>query len=340
MPSRVEGGKRVRGLSKVDDSREPLVSIVTVVRNCKENLQRAIDSVCKQTYKNIEYIIVDGQSTDGTLDIIKRNEDKIDYYLSEPDTGIYNAMNKGITLSTGQYIALLNADDWYREDAVMLAVNELLRTGADYSGADEYMVNESNRIVSLYGIKFFDETAIIAQNPCNHGTMFVSRKAYEVVGLYDENYRIASDFKLQLQLVTSACLKPCIVYEPIHYYSLQGLSTVNREETLNEVRDIIKEFADYLDDAEVDSLVKFMHQQKFDQNIQGNLEKILNKPEVSDRQKEYLICKMMEAGYKGYEKYGKTKTQKRSMMISKWKNTIKYRLRLRRINAEYITNSR
>lgn len=96
----------------------PRVSIVTVVWNGAATLERTIRSVEAQTYGNIEYIVVDGGSTDGTLDIIRRHEARITTWISEKDKGIYDAMNKGIALCTGEWIGLINADDWYEPDAV------------------------------------------------------------------------------------------------------------------------------------------------------------------------------------------------------------------------------
>ncbi|MBK7627789.1 MAG: glycosyltransferase [Bacteroidales bacterium] len=89
----------------------PLVSIVTVVRNGVKTLQRTISSIANQTYKNIEFIIIDGNSSDGTVDIIKRNEHLIDHWISEPDAGIYDAMNKGIKIAKGDWINFMNSDD-------------------------------------------------------------------------------------------------------------------------------------------------------------------------------------------------------------------------------------
>ena len=97
-----------------------LISVITVSYNAVSTIEQTILSVINQTYSNIEYIIIDGGSTDGTIDIIRRYEDKIAYWVSEPDRGIYDAMNKGASKANGEYIAFLNSDDWYELDAVSI----------------------------------------------------------------------------------------------------------------------------------------------------------------------------------------------------------------------------
>lgn len=127
--NKLQGGRRIRNIEKVSRSSEPLVSIITVVFNGEKYLEQTILSVLNQTYSNIEYIIIDGGSSDATLDIINKYTDKIDYWVSEPDSGIYDAMNKGISLATGQLIGIINSDDWYELDAV----EEIVRAYKDGS---------------------------------------------------------------------------------------------------------------------------------------------------------------------------------------------------------------
>src|ERR1700742_4639960 len=112
----MQGGLRLKGIKKQSEIDNPLVSVVTVVYNGAKHLEQTINSVLNQSHKNVEYIIIDGGSTDGTLDIIKRYEDKIDYWQSERDGGIYFAMNKGVSLAKGELIGILNADDFYLLD--------------------------------------------------------------------------------------------------------------------------------------------------------------------------------------------------------------------------------
>lgn len=110
--------------SQIQKANYPLVTVITVVYNAKELLEETILSVLNQTYSNIEYIIVDGGSTDGTLDIIKKYQDKISKYISEPDQGIYDAMNKGMSLSKGQWLNFMNAGDSFYSNDVLQKVFE------------------------------------------------------------------------------------------------------------------------------------------------------------------------------------------------------------------------
>ena len=113
-----EGGKRFSSESKINN--DTLISIITVVKNKSEYIQETIDSIKNQKYKNIEHIIIDGVSTDGTVEIVKKNIDSIDYFVSEPDLGNYDAINKGISLCTGELIGIVNADDILLPDASLI----------------------------------------------------------------------------------------------------------------------------------------------------------------------------------------------------------------------------
>jgi len=122
-----EGGMRTQGWFKADCDDEPLITIVTVVYNGAEYLEDTIKNVIDQTYVNVEYIIVDGGSTDGTLDIIRKYDHAIDYWVSEPDKGIYDAMNKGIDLGSGAWVNFMNAGDRFYDRDNLYQVSKLLK---------------------------------------------------------------------------------------------------------------------------------------------------------------------------------------------------------------------
>ena len=108
------------------------ITIITVVKNNKQSIERCIKSVIKQKYKNIEYIVVDGNSSDGTKQIINKYKSKIDFYVSENDLGIWDAMNKGISLSTGDIIGFLNSDDFYYENALEIVSDYFEKKEIDF----------------------------------------------------------------------------------------------------------------------------------------------------------------------------------------------------------------
>ncbi len=112
-------------------SRDSLVSVITVVYNAQETIQRTIDSIKSQTYQNLQYIVIDGESTDNTLQIIQVNIDVINLFVSEKDSGIYHAMNKGIKRAEGYYLIMLNADDWYEDYAIELLVDHMQDKNVD-----------------------------------------------------------------------------------------------------------------------------------------------------------------------------------------------------------------
>ena len=121
----------MRNVAAKTDTASGLVSVVTVLRNSVATFTRTFDSVSSQDHSSLEYIVVDGGSTDGTLDVLQNNQDRIGLWISEADQGISDAFNKGIALSRGEIIGLINGDDWYEPGAVRAIVAEMQRTGAD-----------------------------------------------------------------------------------------------------------------------------------------------------------------------------------------------------------------
>jgi glycosyltransferase involved in cell wall biosynthesis len=142
------GGLRTKGIAKKSQENMPLITVVTVVRNGEKTLEQTILSVINQTYKNVEYIIVDGASIDGTLEIIRKYEDRIDYWISEPDGGIYYAMNKGIDAATGEWINFMNTGDSFYLETVLTEFCSYINSGIDI----------------FYGSAYFSEKGINAHN--------------------------------------------------------------------------------------------------------------------------------------------------------------------------------
>ena len=172
----------------------PKISVVTVTYNAEEFIEKSIKSVLTQTYENVEYIIVDGESSDGTLKIIDKYKDKIDILISEKDSGIYDAMNKGIIAATGEWVHFLNAGDTFSENNTLQTLS-LHIDDVDILYGDLYLVhiNNTKRYLPSFG------TEMIFENPpCWHQAMLINL-AYHKNTLYDMRYLLASDYDFMLK---------------------------------------------------------------------------------------------------------------------------------------------
>ena len=175
------------------------ITIITVCFNSQETIRDTIQSVLSQDYPEIEYIVVDGASTDHTPEILAEYSDRIACVISEPDDGIYDAMNKGIHQASGDFIGILNSDDVYRDKTVISkVVQEIESSGADALFADLCIVerNNLNKVIRYCSAKKFRIWKIRWGMTIPHPTFFVSRDSYEKYGLYKINYRVSADFEL------------------------------------------------------------------------------------------------------------------------------------------------
>lgn len=195
-PILFEGGLRTKGVYRESKPDLPLVTIITVVFNNVETVAKCIDSVLEQTYANIEYIIIDGASNDGTQDIIRQYQEQVDYVVSQKDNGIYNAMNKGLKLAKGDYIAFINADDFYISTAVEWSVENLLKNSLDISYAGFYYADENGVAVVADESKPWSEAMLVEGVPGGHETLFLHKDCYNQLNGYDESYRLAADYHL------------------------------------------------------------------------------------------------------------------------------------------------
>lgn len=185
-----EGGLRIKGTVKHFESGRPLVSVVTVVFNDAAKVEDVIKNVTSQSYLNLEYIIIDGGSSDGTLDIIKMHEDKIDYWISEKDQGIYDAMNKGVGLATGEWVNFMNAgDSFYRLTTVADVVIAIPPSADLVYGHTYYKEKEQMTLIETYDLQSLWMSMI-----CSHQSIFV-RKRLLREHPFNIGYKISSDFE-------------------------------------------------------------------------------------------------------------------------------------------------
>lgn len=179
---------------------QPKVSIITVCFNSAKTIRDTIESVINQTYQNIEYIIIDGGSTDGTVDIIKEYEHYIAKWVSEPDGGIYDAMNKGILMASGHLIGILNSDDWYGINTVELIVNEFFKNKNIelFHGDNEIYDTDGNFLFIIKSDQNYNN--LWHSMVINHPGCFITREAYKKYGAYKTDYRLAADYELILRM--------------------------------------------------------------------------------------------------------------------------------------------
>lgn len=187
--ARLEGGRRSRG--HVSQNGRPLVSIITAVFNGVQHIEKTIIAAAAQTYVPIEHIVIDGGSSDGTVDILRKYDDTIAYWVSEPDSGIYDAMNKGIGVVTDpeSYILFANSDDeLYSEEALDRVISS--SGGEDLLYGRMLLTDESISAVVGKPVELGD---LASQTLC-HPSTFVRRKVFDRIGLFDTSYRIAADY--------------------------------------------------------------------------------------------------------------------------------------------------
>ena len=191
------GAKSIDNMIIVGNSnlgnKPPLFTIITVVRNGEQTLERCIKSVKHQTFQDFEYLIIDGASSDKTHKIIKQNSDIVDYSISEKDEGLYFAMNKGLKLARGSYVGILNADDIYSSNTLELVQNAIKKNpNCDVIyGAMSYF-DKPNQIYFIHS----DE---LSKRMIFHPTCFISIDAYKKLGYFNTKYQVAADYDFILR---------------------------------------------------------------------------------------------------------------------------------------------
>lgn len=218
------------------------ITVITVVFNNKESIENTIKSVLSQKYKNLEYIIIDGGSKDGTLEIIRKYENRI-RYISEKDKGIYDAMNKGLKLSTGELIFFLNSDDIFFDENVIRNVSReylhnnkpdyiyggLVSRGIFKDGGDNIFLRE----ISNFSVK-------MGQN-IPHQTLFVKKEAFDQLGYFNQKLNVNGDYDFECRLVSSG-KKGAFIKYLISYYNQNGYSSTGGWELYIEKYKIIKKY--------------------------------------------------------------------------------------------------
>ncbi|WP_455671779.1 glycosyltransferase family 2 protein [Phocaeicola sp.] len=225
----------------------PKISIITINYNNSIGLEKTIRSVINQTYTNYEYIVIDGNSTDGSKEIIKKYDADINFWVSEPDKGIYNAMNKGILKSSGTYLIFMNSGDSFYNNTVLANVDSLLTT--------EIVLGQDMRLGQVHAYNK-DTVSILDlwKTPLNHQSAFIHRKLFANGSLYDEDYKMLAD---QKHFVYSLIIKNC-TFKNIDLiivdYDISGLSANNHQLFIEEKEKIYK---DLLPQRVIDDFLRY-----------------------------------------------------------------------------------
>lgn len=199
----------------------PLVTIITVVFNGEKFIEETIQSVINQTYKNIQYIIIDGGSSDGTVELIKKSTDKITYWISEPDRGIYDAMNKGIKIAKGEWLNFLNAGDTFVDNYVLEKIfsENLLNVTLIYG---DIMVLKENGQTYHHRVSILnDSKSIITGMSVCHQAILYNEK---IMHLYDSSLQLKAEWKHLIEITKNPFFLPYKINFPIVYYRTGGLS--------------------------------------------------------------------------------------------------------------------
>ncbi len=222
------------------------VSIITVVYNGAKTIERTIQSVLGQSYKNIEYIIIDGESTDGTQEIVERYLECVSYFVSERDNGIYDAMNKGIGRATGHIVGIINSDDWYAEGVIEDVVNCFEQNEVDlvYGKKAEVYQDGEIRVVPRRELD-----SIWYQMAIPHPSVFVKRSIYEKFGMFDMKYKLSADYDFLLNMYQKQ-IKFGYVDKVIAYFCIGGASTTRESEMADETYAISMSHLDACPDKE------------------------------------------------------------------------------------------
>lgn len=185
-------------------------SLVTVSFNSAATIRDTIESVVAQSHPDIEYLVIDGGSTDATVEIVKQYEDRVDVFVSEKDRGIYDAMNKGLRLATGDVVAFINSDDFYADGDVISRVNAVFEsTGTQCVFADlDYVHREdTKRVVREWRSRPFSPGAFRRGWHPAHPTFFVKREVFSSFGGFDEEFRISADYELMLRFLEARSIR-------------------------------------------------------------------------------------------------------------------------------------
>lgn len=238
----------------------PKLTIITINYNNHDGLKRTVESVVNQTWQEFEYIVIDGGSTDGSAAYIESKSERIDYWISEPDKGIYNAMNKGIAKATGEYLLFLNSgDELY--DLEVLSKNHTVVHTEDFVYFDVFLVFTNETKIHQYPESLNFESFMTGS--LGHPTTFIKRDLFCRIGNYDESLKIVSDWKFFMIAILKYSCTSRKVNTVLAKFYMDGISFNNEAEVQIERQIVLKEcFPEYMRLKELERFLKDIKKSK------------------------------------------------------------------------------
>lgn len=257
------------------------ISIITVCFNSEKTIEQTIKSVLSQDIEDLEYIIVDGQSSDKTLEIINKYKENISVLISESDSGIYNAMNKGIAISTGEVIGIINSDDWYEAGAVKAVIDCFSKPETKIVYGNMNMV-DGEEILGKWPVNELKEIRYRMVLP--HPTVFIRKEVYNQYKMFDENYELAADYELLLRLYNKG-IKFTYLDKMIANFRINGASAKRAQKCAEEAYEIAYKYLKYVDVNQKDYWTE-----KIESNYKANLFMAVVKQNI-----KFIINKIRQA---------------------------------------------
>lgn len=229
-------------------SNNPLFSVITINKNNSTGLEKTIASVVNQNFKDFEYIIIDGDSNDNSIEVIKKYETKVSYWLTEKDSGIYNAMNKAIKKSAGTFCIFLNSGDYFFDNSVLSTIKKNLRADADLCfGNIEYEVSKKGyTYTNKLNILHFIDGSI------PHGASAIKRDLFDRIGLYNEKNIVVSDWEFFIKAIFINKIKYVYIPQVLTIYQEGGISNndkfanIRQEEREKIFQELLPEYIDLI----------------------------------------------------------------------------------------------
>lgn len=234
------------------------ISIISVNYNDKPGLEKTLKSITSQSWKDFEFLVIDGGSTDGSKELIESYTDKIDYWISEPDKGVYNAMNKGIKAAKGDFVIFMNGGDVFYNNEVLENIEKQLTDDFDIYYGDNYKVKPDSKRKKIYPEKL--SFSFFYTSSLNHQSTFIRRQLFHDHYFYKEDYKIAADWDFFIYTICKMNVPYKYLKRTISEYDFTGISSTDkfRDTTAREKQTTLRQYfplfmEDYKEVAELNS---------------------------------------------------------------------------------------